>query len=78
MGVNGALVVVHGAQVYARSHDHRCGRLNTSVWAAKFFERVGTGAEAGYGLDDGVAAGAFDEIEHEKFRGRDVILGEQR
>ena len=76
MGVNSALVVVHGAQVYARGHDHRGRRLNTGIWAARFFDRVGAGTEAGYGLDDGVAAGAFDEIQHEEFRGRDVILRE--
>lgn len=74
MRVDGALVVMHGAQVYARGYDHRRGRLNASIWAAIFFNRISAGTEAGDGLYDGAAAGAFDKIEHEDFGCRNVVL----
>lgn len=75
--VDGALVVVHGTQVYTRGHDDRCRSLGASDGAAHFFLRIGAGAKAGDGLDNGAATGAFDEIEHEQFRGRDLVLEER-
>ncbi len=74
MRVDGALVVVHSAQIHACGHDDRYRRLSACDWATHFLIRVGAGPEAWDGLDNGAAARTFDEVEHEQFWGCDVVL----
>lgn len=65
VGVEHRLVLVHGAQVDALGGDDGGFAGEAGGGVARFFVGEGAGGDVRDGLDDGGAAGLFEEVEHD-------------